>query len=330
MIDGRFLLSAVLAILTLVGCYADNPMLMEMETFLSKMPKDLQARQAKAIYEAINGDSQALDEIRLGRTPSIVLPDDVDTLRVREDILLFSPSGSRHGEKTPMLIYLHGGGWTFGSINSCSRFCSAVASNGIIVAAVNYPLAPEHSAVQIVDYVDETVRFISDKAESWGARSGSVSLGGDSSGGNLALVSTLRNPGLLKSLVLFYPVTDVRAEARCNSEYAEGYGNDEVVMKAFCASYLGDNPDMQTLPWVSPVFADERQLASLPPILLVAAQCDILCSQGKVFAQRVASVGGDIRRVELSGTTHLFITVPGQPTAFNRSVDLTVDFIRNN
>lgn len=299
----------------------------EMERFLAGMPTDAQMNQAKAIHAAIDGNFTALSEVRTSRKPLIVLPPGVDTLRVRDDILLFRPK-KQTDDPLPLLIYLHGGGWTFGSINSCSRFCSAVASSAIAVAAVDYPLAPDHSADYIMDSVDDAVKFIKDHAHEWGASPDAVSLGGDSSGGNLALSAALRMPGMLRSLVIFYPVTDARTEATDNSPYAEGYGNDAILMEAFRDSYLGRERTGQSSPYISPILATDEQLAGLPPLLLITAECDILNRQGARFAERASALGGNVDHHNLTGTTHLFITVPGQTTAFSKSVELTTAFLK--
>ena len=57
---------------------------------------------------------------------------------------IYEPKDGSAG-RLPVLLYLHGGGWTFGSINSCGRFCNAMAASGKMrVIALDYRLAPEH------------------------------------------------------------------------------------------------------------------------------------------------------------------------------------------
>lgn len=306
---------------------AATTMQSEMERFLQSLPAGLQHRQAEAIYSALEGDFSALQGVRSGRKPEINLPSGVDTLRMRGDILIFFPKGTDSGKRLPLLLYLHGGGWTFGSINSCSRFCAAVAERGVIVAAADYPLAPEHTSAQITDYIDEALEFVIRRAESLGASATDVSIGGDSSGGNLALSAALRRPGKIKSLVVFYPVADVSQSAAYDIAYSKGYGNDMELMEAFLNSYTRNDEETASSPYLSPIKATDEQLAQLPPTLLIAAECDVLCEQGRLLAARIKKAGGRIERVEFPGTTHLFITVPGQETAFRRSVELTGNFL---
>ena len=96
----------------------------------------------------------------------------------------------------PLLIYLHGGGWTFGSINSCARFCNAIASSGKIkVLAVDYRLAPEHPYPAGLDDCCDAVEFAIDNATTLGIDADKISVGGDSSGGNLSIATAIRCNG---------------------------------------------------------------------------------------------------------------------------------------
>lgn len=78
-----------------------------------------------------------------------------------------------------------------------------------------------------------------------------------------------------------------------------------------------------TEPLISPVHANDTALTQLPPMLIINAQRDILCDQGKEFAQKYPNV----TRVEFPGAVHLFITVKGQSTALGKAVKLTADFL---
>jgi acetyl esterase/lipase len=81
-----------------------------------------------------------------------------------------------------------------------------------------------------------------------------------------------------------------------------------------------------TEPLISPAHANDTALTQLPPMLIINAQRDILCDQGKEFAQKYPNV----TRVEFPGAVHLFITVKGQSTAFGKAVKLTADFLTSN
>ena len=220
------------------------------------------------------------------------------------------------GDTLPLLVYLHGGGWTIGSINSCARYCAAMADNGVAVLAVDYRLAPEHPFPAGLNDCIDAVKTASDSLATW--QCNSISLGGDSSGGNLAVAAALAGlPCRVAGLVLFYPVTEAYADnSESWIEYGEGYGLDAALMDAFNDAYTDDSRN----PLVSPALASDSTLVSLPPLLLVAAERDILRSQGEKFAVRLEKLGVDVTHRLIPGSVHLFITVPGQPAAFDEAV----------
>lgn len=225
-----------------------------------------------------------------------------------------------------MLVYFHGGGWTFGSLNSCARFCDAVAAmGGVKVLAVDYRLAPEHPFPCGLHDCCDAVAYARDNASLLGIDASRISAGGDSSGGNLALAVALSDEcrGALESLVLFYPVTKAFADGSESwRKYGSGYGLDADLMEAFNRAYLGGTDSENHA--VSVGLCSGEQLRRLPRTLLVAAGRDILRDQGCELAEKS---GGRIERVEFPDAVHLFITVPGQDEAFRKAVDLTYEFI---
>lgn len=303
---------------------ADEEQIMhdEADAFLGAMPAGLQELQTLAIRKALSGDFVALEEVRNARRIAAALPEDVVRIDVGPGLTLFRSERYRGG-KMPLLVYFHGGGWSIGSVNSCSRYCGAMAESGVAVLAVDYRLAPEHSYPQGLEDCIEAAGFAIKHMDDWNVNG--VSLGGDSSGGNLAIATAMSFPkDTFTSLILFYPVTRAYADGSESwREYGEGYGLDSTLMEAFNDSYTSDIHN----PFVSPLEADEAVLSKLPSTLLVAAERDILRSQGVELADTLNGCGVPVEYVLLPGTVHLFITVAGQPTAFRHAVRLSSDFL---
>lgn len=114
------------------------------DEFLRNMPAGLQHRQTQAILKAIEGDNGELTAVRNSRNTEPEYSDNVATRILTETMRIYEPKDGSAG-RLPVLLYLHGGGWTFGSINSCGRFCNAMAASGKMrVVALDYRLAPEH------------------------------------------------------------------------------------------------------------------------------------------------------------------------------------------
>lgn len=315
--------------------------------FLENMPQGLQARQEQAVRDAIAGQRSGLESVRASRNTPCNMPDEVSATDISGTLRLYTPA-HRTSEPLPLLIYLHGGGWCFGSINSCSRFCvELVRESGIAVMAVDYPLAPEHPYPAALTACTEAVRFAAENAVQYGIDKERISLGGDSSGGNLALSTALSiimakerhinreaahlsaTLPQLQSLVLFYPVVKAWSDGSESwHAYGMGFGLDSSIMEAFNEAYInGENPRH---PLISPFCASELHISQLPRVLLINADHDILRDQGHDMLERLHDAGIDATGTTFPGTTHLFITVPGQPSAFRQAVKTTASFLTSH
>ena len=319
----------------------------EADDFIDDMAEGLQDRQCDAVLHAMRGQTGELTNVRMSRNVTVDLSENVE----RNDII---GDGSARGIKMrlykpkslgksplPLLVYFHGGGWVFGSINSCSGYCDALAASGkVMVLAVDYSLAPENPFPSgLMDCVS-AVEYAVSHIEEWGGSISLISVGGDSSGGNLAVATALYlqdqpQPIELKSLVLFYPVVKAYADKSASwKEYSRGYGLDSRLMNSFNEAYVNNvsakaddkNYDVRN-PLISPAEAEKIKLAKLPPVLIIGAERDILYDQGKDFASTLNQLGNDVEHITFPGAVHLFITVKGQPTAFSKAVALTDAFL---
>lgn len=315
-------------------------MLNEADDFIDEINDGRQDRQSDAVYHAIQGQPAELIELRNSRNTAAKLSDKVE----RKDFYgegasrsvamrLYRPL-AHESRKLPLLIYLHGGGWTIGSINSCAKFCDALAATGeAIVLAVDYSLAPEKSYPHgMLDCVS-AVEYAFAHADEWGSSSDMVSIGGDSSGANLALATAMylkdgsSIKDKVKSLVLFYPVVKAYPDGLPSwKKYSRGYGLDARLMGAFNKAYVAGGDEKN--PLISPADASDDKLKELPPMLIIGAGRDILVDQGKEFSDRINKIGKEVEHIEFPGAVHLFITVPGQSTAFSKAVDLTTGFLK--
>lgn len=298
----------------------------EADAFLAGMAPDLQHRQAEAVRKAIDGDDKALQEVRNSRNQAPALSANVTTRMLTDRLRLYELADG-NGAPVPALVYLHGGGWTFGSLNSCAGFCDAVAASGAAkVIAVDYRLAPENPYPAGLDDCIAAMRYVVRNAGLLGIDPQRIAIGGDSSGGNLAIATALAQEcrGLAEALLLFYPVTKAYCDNSASwAEYGAGYGLDAEIMEEFNRAYLAGSD--AAAPAVSVAHATDEELAALPRTLLIAAGRDILRDQGSEFAARL---GSKAMRIEYPGATHLFITVPGQDRAFGKSVSLAARFLR--
>lgn len=302
-----------------------TPELVEADSFLAGMPEKLQERQTEAIRKAISGKNDLLHGVRNARNAAAELPEGVSRTEINSRLTLFR-SNRYDNDTIPLLVYFHGGGWVIGSINSCSRYCGEMAAKGIAVLAVDYSLAPEHPFPEGLNDCIDAVRIALGRMEEWKCRG--ISVGGDSSGGNLAIATAMSFPqDTFNTLIAFYPVTKAYPDGSGSwKEFGKGFGLDSELMEAFNNAYTSDIHN----PLVSPAEAADSVLAKLPPTLLVAAERDILRCQGAEFAARLERLGVEHKYIMIPGSIHLFITVTGQPTAFRRSVNESAAFITSH
>ena len=296
----------------------------EGDRFLGGQPLGVQKAQADAVLQAVRGDPSALRRVRASRDVVKPLGPGVTRRMVRDDLCLYLPESGR-AERT--LVYLHGGCWVFGSINSCSAYCMAVAKEGVAVLAYNYPLAPENRPDAVVAGCRDAVAWAMDHAAEWGGAADRVSVGGDSAGGNLSLAVALTSPveRMPHALLLYYPVTKAWADGGDSwRRYGRGYGLDAALMEAGNAAYAGDDRED---PLVSPACAADEALRRLPPCHVLAAAHDILLDQGRDFHARLQALGVTATHETVEGAVHLFVTVPGQPVAFRRAVAFALQWL---
>ena len=236
----------------------------EAEAFLKQLPADLQERQATAIRQALAGHPTALHAERAARLRAARPTPSDATLTVRDERLagglrlrFYEPTGSA---PSATVLYLHGGGWVLGSVDSCDAFCAALArQTRVRVVSVDYRLAPERPFPAAREDALAAVAHLRARP------TGALVLAGDSAGGNLALsiADACRPDGLL----LFYPVVDATADNRPSwQRYAKGYGLDADLMVAFNEAYAPEAL-RRTSPLLSPLRALDA-LPRLPPSLI--------------------------------------------------------------
>ena len=213
----------------------------------------------------------------------------------------------------PLLVFCHGGGWCIGDVPTYDVLCRELANgSGAAVLSVDYRLAPEHPFPAGFLDADLAVDWSIEHADLLDIDPDRVAMGGDSAGGNLTLAVALvrRDRGAtppLHHLALIYPCTEIHSTRPSRTTYADGYFLDRESLDWFFARYL---PDGDAGNWrASPLRA--QSLAGLPPMTLVAAECDPLVDDGAAFVERARADGGVVTCRQFAGMVHGFITLGG-------------------
>lgn len=326
----RFGLIALIVLLPFVST-ARERLHPEAAAFLERMSPVSADRLTAAIREARKGDTKALQAMRnaRGKTVSPTPPGLIEYTPEADGIPLRIYIPRQAVEPIPAVIYFHGGGWTIGSIASCARFCRELALHAnVIVIAPDYRLAPEHPYPAASLDAFQTLQWVRRHSSTYRIDLNNIFLGGDSSGGNLAISAALRNYDAklppLRGLLLYYPVVlALNDHSESWTKYGKGYGQNADLMEEFNQAYI-PSPDNACDRYASPLLTN---ISGLPPTLLIAADKDILRDQGKLFAKQLADTGVEVRYLLFPGSIHLFITMPGMNNAFDDAVAESTLFI---
>lgn len=209
----------------------------------------------------------------------------------------------------PVLIYAHGGGWVWSSVDTHDTLMRAYAqAAGCAVVGVDYALSPEAVFPQAVDEIAGVVRWIAANGAEWGLDGTRIAIGGDSAGGNLALGAALllrqADPALaLGALLLNYGVFDDSLATASYREFAEGYGLTLEKMRFYWDAYAPGTADRFS-PYCAPIRADLR---GLPPCLLHVAELDVLRDESLALAVRLRKAGVAVEEELFPGTVHGFL-----------------------
>jgi acetyl esterase len=211
---------------------------------------------------------------------------------------------------SPLVVYLHGGGWTVGSLESHDRTCRRLADgSGAAVLALDYRLAPEHPWPASVDDTVAALRWVASAPGDLGETPPAVTVAGDSAGGTLAALACLRlrdeHPAALPDLqVLIYANTDLAGTQPSMREKATGWGLDADTVRFFNSQWVPDESRWAD-PGVSPLYAPD--LSGLPPALIISAEHDPLRDESEAYAARLRDAGVGVQLRRESGLIHNFM-----------------------
>lgn len=226
------------------------------------------------------------------------------------------------GSRLPVLIYLHGGGWVWNSIDTHDRLMREyAAASGCAVIGPDYALSPEAVFPQALEECAGVLRWVQEHGAEWGLDPARIVLGGDSAGANLAagVALLVRDSGVpvpLRGLLLNYGVFGNRLNTPSYREFAEGYGLTRERMDFYWRSYAPRAADRLN-PLAAPLRAD---LAGLPPCLLQIAELDVLASENHAMAARLRAAGVAVEAEVFPGTVHGFLRAVGHVGAARRAV----------
>jgi acetyl esterase len=250
-----------------------------------------------------------------GPAPSVdsVEDHDADGVPVR----VYRPAG---GEQAA-LVYLHGGGWVLGGLDSHDPLCRTLAArSGQTVVAVDYRRAPEHRYPAAVRDAWTAYRWAHERFDR-------LAVGGDSAGGHLAatVARRARDTGLALALqVLVYPATDYGCDWPSYQQYTTGPAFHTAEMRWFWEQFL-DDPSRADEPDCSPLRSGD--LSGLAPALMLTAEHDPLRDEGEAYARALREAGVPVTLHRYDGLIHGFLRMPAVIARADQVVSRVADAV---
>jgi acetyl esterase/lipase len=265
--------------------------------------------------EEARAERRRLAAVYAGRVAEVgaVRGRQIETETARLSARHYAPPGD--GEAAPLLVYYHGGGFTYGDLETHDSVCRLLCAHaGVHVLAIDYRLAPEHPFPAAVEDARAALRWAVEHAEELGADTALVGIGGDSAGGNLAAVTAQLaasdgGPAPVLQL-LIYPVVDLtRQTGRSRELFGDGFLLTTSEMDWFDDNYLGRAREAARDARVSPIYA--KDLSGLAPAIVVTAAFDPLRDEGEAYAEAMRAAGTPVVLRRFPGFIHAFINLTG-------------------
>lgn len=243
--------------------------------------------------------------------------DDSEPIASIRDLTIAGPQGGipiriyhpAPGERLPLILFFHGGGWTVHDLDTYDRLCRLLARRaGCALVSVDYRRAPEARYPAAVEDAYTALTWVVSNSDVVGADPSRLCVAGDSAGATLATTTALlgrdRGGPRIELQVLCYPVTDyLDPPTPSYVERGTGYSLDHEFMAWAWRNYLPARWSRRD-PYLFPLVAE--QLSGLPTTVLLTAEFDPLRDEGIRYAERLSAAGVTVDHRHLANQMHGF------------------------
>lgn len=221
---------------------------------------------------------------------------------------LYVPEGV--SGNAPLLVFLHGGGFIFGDLDSHDAPCRLLAGeSGVKILSIDYRLAPEAPFPAAYDDSVAAFRWAVEHAAELGADPARIGVGGDSAGGNLAAGVALAVGEACAFQLLIYPVTQSEANTRSREDLSEGFYLTADFIAAATNNYLPAGTDRRD-PRHAPLHA-EIPASGVAPAYVATAGFDPLRDEGEAYVTKLEEAGVKVAHKRFADQIHGFLNVVG-------------------
>jgi acetyl esterase len=232
--------------------------------------------------------------------------------------------------KLPVLVFIHGGGFCIGDLDTHDYICRKIANSArCAVVAVDYRLAPEHKFPSAVEDCTAAVEWVAAQSATLEIDHTRIAVGGDSAGGNLsAVMAHLARQGMLPPLclqLLLYPSVEMSMRHPSYRLDFSRFPLDQTMVRYFHGHYLRSDEDMadcRASPMRAPAFK------GLPPAFVLTAGYDPLRDEGAEYARTLEANDVPTTFVHMSDQMHGFLTMGGVIRAADTALELAAAALR--
>lgn len=264
------------------------------------------------LYELAPEEGRAtVEDVQSGEEP---IAADVRDLQVATPhgeipVRIVRPAGAEGA--LPVVLYVHGAGWVFGSRNTHDRLVRELATrSGAAVVFPDYDRSPEVRYPVAIEQSYAVAQWIGEHGADEGLDPSRIAVAGDSVGGNMTAALTLlakeRGDVSFGAQLLFYPVTDAAFDTPSYEQFATGYFLARDGMKWFWDQYTTDEAERAKIT-ASPLRASVEELSGLPPALVITGEADVLRDEGEAYAAKLREAGVAVTATRYGGIIHDFV-----------------------
>lgn len=210
----------------------------------------------------------------------------------------------------PVYIDIHGGGWTWGTIECGDQLLHNYVSQLDCEAySINYPMIPWAYYPKPYEHLYEVIKYMAEHAEQFNIDPEKIFVGGRSAGGSaaatLSLMAKDRGDFKVCCQCLEYPLLDLTMTLIDDKDrYVQPPALPIFLLKWLSDSYASKKQQKEI--YCSPLLASKEQLEGLPPAIVMTCELDSVRQDGELYAQRLRDAGVDVTYMCFQNVLHGF------------------------
>lgn len=288
------------------------------------------AQQMRVDYRAMIPDAGTPDPVAEVRDITIQAQNPARTIPAR----LYVPTGANTGDLLPVVLFLHGGGFVSGDLETHDVLIRGLANrSGALVLSLDWRLAPEHPFPAGLDDAYAALEWLASNGAEIGADGNRVAIAGDSAGGSLSAALTIaareRGGPAIAAQLLLYPNAGNAMDTASWAELGNQYFPTFDVMTRVLRLYVPEGGEQVRNPLVSPLQAD---LHGLPTALVITGELDPLRDEGEAYAEKLSASGVATKSTRYPGVEHGFVQfykAEANVVQGDAAVNEAADFLRS-